>query len=180
MRTIAEIKADITRCQKCKEQISRDCLLSNCQDCSYIHFANLKDLRMEFLQALTSDIPLDDLETLCQAWREGRLVMLPCKVGEPVYAIANCADVIKLYDDDYFTGTGAISCPFEKDCPFEECDDGNRRVFETACKGFWVDDEGRLSVFLDYINTNIGPLNFGKTVFLTREAAEAALKEGVR
>ena len=125
-----------------------------------------------------SGLSPDEVQELAKAKAEGRLVDLPCKVGESLYAIVNCADIIKSCDDDYFTGTGAISCPFEKDCPFEECDDGNRGVFETICKGFWVDDEGRLTVFLDYINANIGPLDFGKTVFLTREAAEKALEVG--
>ena len=124
------------------------------------------------------DINIDRHAEICKAEAEGRLVVLPCEVGESLYAIVNCADIIKSCDDDYFTGTGAISCPFEKDCPFEECDDGNRGVFETACKGFWVDDEGRLNVFLDYINANIGPLDFGKTVFLSREEAEKALEVG--
>ena len=125
-----------------------------------------------------SELSPDEVQELAKAKADGRLVVLPIKVGESVYAIVNCADIIKSCDDDYFTGTGAISCPFEKDCPFEECDDGNRGVFETACKGFWVDDGGRLNVFLDYINANIGPLDFGKTVFLTREAAEKALEVG--
>ena len=123
-----------------------------------------------------SGLSPEEVQELAKAKAEGRLVVLPCKVGDTVYAIVNCADIIKSCDDDYFTGTGAISCSFEKDCPFEECDDGNRGVFETACKGFWVDDEGRLNVFLDYINANIGPLDFGKTVFLSREAAENALE----
>jgi hypothetical protein len=125
-----------------------------------------------------SGLSPEEVQELAKAKADGRLVVLPIKVGESVYAIVNCADIIKSCDDDYFTGTGAISCPFEKDCPFEECDDGNRGVFETACKGFWVDDGGRLNVFLDYINANIGPLDFGKTVFLTREAAEKAVGVG--
>lgn len=137
--------------------------------------AELGKLRIENDQLYAE---LAELQELAQAKAEGRLVVLPCKVGKSVYAIVNCADIIKSCDDDYFTGTGAISCSFEKDCPFEECDDGNRGVFETACKGFWVDDEGRLNVFLDYINANIGPLDFGKTVFLTREEAEKALGVG--
>lgn len=113
-----------------------------------------------------------------RAEQEGRCVVLPCKVGDTLYAIADCADIIKLYDDDYFTGTGAIECPFEKDCTFEECDDGNRRVFETVCNGFLIDKDGNLIVFLDFINAAFGPFDFGKTVFLTRAEAEAALAKG--
>ena len=143
---------------------------------SYVEFTGISADRLAAYE--DSELSPEEVHELAKAKADERLVDLPCKVGESLYAIVNCADIIKSCDDDYFTGTGAISCPFEKDCPFEECDDGNRGVFETACKGFWVDDEGRLTVFLDYINANIGPLDFGKTVFLTREAAENALGGG--
>ena len=152
-------------CPKCKEELD-GCHVTYQELCEYCGTAVL---------SVPEGISQGRLEEIIEAETDGRLVILPCKVGESLYAIVNCADIIKSCDDDYFTGTGAISCSFEKDCPFEECDDGNRGVFETACKGFWVDDEGRLNVFLDYINANIGPLDFGKTVFLTREAAENAL-----
>ena len=34
---------------------------------------------------ITKDIPLDRLEAICAAERDGRLVTLPCKVGDTVY-----------------------------------------------------------------------------------------------
>ena len=37
------------------------------------------------LTAITADIP--DLEALCNAWREGRCVVLPCKPGDDIYWI---------------------------------------------------------------------------------------------
>ena len=66
-------------------------------------------------------------EELAQAEKEGRLVVLPCEIGSPVYSHAR-----KLDGADY--------------------------VRETE---FWWSDIPQMS----------------KTVFLTREAAEAALKE---
>ena len=66
-------------------------------------------------------------EELAQAEKEGRLVVLPCEIGSPVYSHAR-----KLDGADY--------------------------VRETE---FWWSDIPQM----------------GKTVFLTREAAEAALKE---
>lgn len=66
-------------------------------------------------------------EELAQAKKEGRLVVLPCEIGSPVYSHAR-----KLDGADY--------------------------VRETE---FWWSDIPQMS----------------KTVFLTREAAEAALKE---
>jgi hypothetical protein len=41
------------------------------------------------LQALTASIPLDRLEAICAAEREGRCVVLPCKVGDTVWALAD-------------------------------------------------------------------------------------------
>ena len=69
----------------------------------------------------------DRLRKLAQAEKEGRLVVLPCEIGSPVYSHAR-----KLDGADY--------------------------VRETE---FWWSDIPQMS----------------KTVFLTREAAEAALKE---
>ena len=34
---------------------------------------------------ITKHIPLDRLEEICQAEREGRCVVLPCKVGDTVW-----------------------------------------------------------------------------------------------
>jgi hypothetical protein len=79
-------------------------------------------------------------------------------------------------DDDYFTGTGATECPFEKDCEFEECDNGNVRVFETTIRSGWV-EENHTCVFCDTLNYELIPSDVGKTVFLTRAEAEAALRK---
>jgi hypothetical protein len=39
--------------------------------------------------ALTASIPLDRLEAICAAEKDGRCVVLPCKVGVDVYAVIN-------------------------------------------------------------------------------------------
>ena len=72
-------------------------------------------------------VPIDRLRELAQAEKEGRLVVLPCEIGSPVYSHAR-----KLDGADY--------------------------VRETE---FWWSDIPQM----------------GKTVFLTREAAEAALND---
>lgn len=138
---------------------------------------DLCELELELRQALIRDIPLDRLKEICNAERDGRLMVLPCKVGDTVYVISKCENVHMCRDDDYFTGTGAIECPFEKDCEFEECDDGNTRVFETTIRGGWV-EENHICVFCDTLNFEIVQSDIGKTVFLTREEAEKALKGG--
>ena len=119
----------------------------------------------------------EQVAELAEKVRDGRLLVLPCKVGDTVYAIADCADILKDCDDDYYTGTGAITCPFEKDCEFEECDDANRRIFETYVRSIYKDKDEPVNIFLDKIvDRQFYPSDFGKTVFLTREAAEAALE----
>lgn len=84
------------------------------------------------------------------------LVKLPCKVGDIVYCIFN----------------RYTKCTFSNE-EFDEC---NCQGCEYECdskKENYVQDMRAYS--LDWIVTNLK--KFGKTVFLTREEAEAKLKE---
>ena len=89
------------------------------------------------------------LRELAQAEKEGRLVVLPCKVGDTVYRVG--ASICKWREidhcDEYCDGW-----------QYRDCWEGTRAVLEE--KFSLCDLE-----------------SIGKTVFLTREAAEAALKE---
>ena len=91
-----------------------------------------------------------DLDRLCelvQANREGRCVVSPCKVGDRLYTI-------RTIQDGNFT--------------LEVYDSGEIRQISVNINGtFFLVDYGHS------LNAN----NFGKTVFRTREEAEAALKE---
>lgn len=78
---------------------------------------------------------------------QGGLVVLPCKVGDIVYAIdGEYEDWIDEYEVKYFYCSSS----------------GIDRIYATC---------GTLS-------KNFRPKQFGKTVFLTREEAEQALKGG--
>lgn len=81
----------------------------------------------------------------------GRLVELPCKVGETVYAnFSICGDYLR-----------------EKDRPY-------------PCEVVFIGLSGEPFIHIQFPNDRVLPVNFdkiGKTVFLTKEAAEAALKE---
>lgn len=85
-------------------------------------------------------------EELAQAKKEGRLVVLPCSIGDPV-----------------FVGTGRYKITgYEED----------------VCDGFYIGRDGVLQVKAQNYNGNHGTYGvIGQTAELTREAAEAALKE---
>ncbi len=87
---------------------------------------------------------------------QGRLIKLPCKVGDTVYCIFN----------------RYTKCTFSN----EEFDEYRCQGCEHECdskKENYVQDMRAYS--LDWIVTN--SKNFGKTVFLTKSEAEAKLKE---
>ena len=85
-------------------------------------------------------------EELAQAKKKGRLVVLPCSIGDPV-----------------FMGTGRYKITgYEED----------------VCDGFYIGRDGVLQVKAQNYNGNHGTYGvIGQTAELTREAAEAALKE---
>ena len=68
MRDIAEIKAEIEK----------------------LEFLNgdepiIANLWLEYYRTLSANIPLDRLQAICEAERDGRCVVLHCKVGDTVY-----------------------------------------------------------------------------------------------
>lgn len=101
--------------------------------------------------------------------------MLPCKVGDTVWVIASCEDVAKSCDDDYFNGTGEMTCPYGNTCEIEECADDNIRVFETSINCVVIEEDGKFTFWVDTLLISFGVSEIGKTVFLTREEAEGAL-----
>lgn len=91
------------------------------------------------------ELPLKRIRELAQADREGRCVVLPCKVGETVYTTR------------WF------------DTVWETCTDSRGDLFRRKQFRHKVTKEKFSPFSLDY-------KDFGKTVFLTREEAEAALE----
>ena len=84
---------------------------------------------------------------------QGRLVVLPCKVGDTVYVI------------DWY-----LDCDIDG---FDVCDD-YRKNDEIACGYCHHNVVKKFVSERKYENQKIE--DFGKTIFLTREEAEAALK----
>lgn len=131
----------------------------------------------------------DRLQELAQAEKDGRLVVFPCKVGDMVYHITTCEyfpQVLDgtMYGDDGGPGTATgIYCPCElaETCPFNandfDCNINKKKfaVFEDEVVSLNIND-CEMRVELGYSGP-VDVLDFGKTVFLTREEAEAALKK---
>lgn len=101
----------------------------------------------EQLRHLCRDCDLDRLEELAEADRAGRLVVLPCKAGDTVYEVTSRKTI-----SEYRVKAIRV----ELFCTFIEWD---------IVAGFV--DKSIFGVPVDEI---------GKTVFLTREEAEAALE----
>ena len=96
---------------------------------------------------LGNDYDLDRLKELVEADREGRCVVLPCKIGDTVYDIQM----------EKITEKTIISIPFLL----------SKSVNHLCLHA--INNRDAL--------TTIDTENLGKTVFLTREEAEAALKK---
>ena len=91
---------------------------------------------------------LDRLRELVEADRDGRCIVLPCKVGDTIYKLF-CGDIVEL------------------------------EVERIVCwsSGYWKMNAHTEYSREDWKGFEIDFSDFGKTVFLTREAAEAALKD---
>ena len=103
--------------------------------------------------ALTAKIPLDRLRELVEADREGRCVVLPCKVGDTIYRVVHCDD-----GSGYAVWTIRVN--------FVEFNDNDSIELPNYVIGTTENGAGTTMEFSD----------FGKTAFTTREAAEEALK----
>lgn len=97
------------------------------------------------------EISIDRLRELAEADKEGRCVVLPCKVGDTVWFIKSAFSMAHF--------------------PIE--------AKHVSLRGLSTDGDVWLSAITSYnkISRSFYGSDIGKTVFLTQEAAEAALKE---
>lgn len=113
---------------------------------------------------------LDELKQYHALEKQGNLFELPCKIGDTVFLRARCKCVSNIYDKK----TNAKICPFQSDCKFEKCENGNERLFETAITGIFNDGHGWYYALRDlYVEVSV--LDFGRTVFRTKEEAKRIL-----
>lgn len=113
------------------------------------------------LAAYEDTMPLERAQELAKAEKDGRLVVLPCKVGDflyevdaPEYGVITCK-VLSIY---YHNGP-MFHVP------------GNDVVSALSVEVEVIDGHGKGSSY------NFELRDFGKTVFLTCEEAETALKK---
>ena len=106
----------------------------------------LKLMRLADLESLCS---YDRLRELAEADKDGRVVVLPCKVGDTIY-FARANPILQYKVTGYEMGEASIS----------------------QVRSKHVDKETGLT-----FNFTFRPGSIGKTVFLSREEAEKALQE---
>ena len=171
-------------CKPEMEELMKDCPRSRSGAECWLRLCDIEDI-------LGDEYDLDRLCGLVQADREGRCAVLPAGIGDTVYHITTCKNFSQVLDGTMYgpdgelgTATG-LYCPCElaETCPFPCDDDGSfdcekhkntLAIFEDVVTGILSDDM-QDTLFLEY-SGNVAFDDFGKTVFLTREEAEAALR----
>ena len=107
-------------------------------------------------------------KVLAEADKNGRLVVLPCKVGDTVWAVSG--KIIKCeIEETYLCDGGGIEYLVTFDCDGADCKGCPFNRWEQDCSGErYCECEYGCSSFKDS--------DIGKTVFFTHEEAEAALE----
>lgn len=121
---------------------------------------------------------------------ENGVIVPPCGIEDTVYHITKCGGFHgeldgTLYDSNGGLGTATgyyCPCELRDNCPFDYTEDfdcnqlqNKMAIFEDTVKGILINDCEEI-LFLEY-SGDVYIRDFGKTVFLTKEEAEEALKE---
>lgn len=110
---------------------------------------------------------IDRLRVLADADKGGRLMVLPCKVGDTVWAASG--KIIRCeIDEIYLLDSGGVEFLVSFNCDGADC---KRCPFNN-----WTQDcSGECYCDCEYGSSSFKDSDIGKTVFLTREEAEKAL-----
>nr|DAT78456.1 MAG TPA: hypothetical protein [Bacteriophage sp.] len=111
---------------------------------------------------------LMELKKYQEADKDGRLVVLTCKVGDTVWAVSG--KIIKCeIEETYLCDGGGIEFLVSFNCDGADC---KRCPFNN-----WTQDcSGECYCDCEYGNGSFKDSDIGKTIFLTREEAESALE----
>lgn len=122
--------------------------MASCKGCVHAEVCCKKNLHVAVGMNFIPRFKYKRIEQECKHFKDrSHFVELPCKVGDTVYVIENIAGEEKIIQDHV----------------------------ETIGIGYYADG---INIYqFDGVKTDGYFEDFGKTVFLTREAAEQALKE---
>ena len=133
----------------------------------------MRDRLIELLNKSATEMDCPSMEQVADYLLANGVIVPPCKVGDKVYIITSCENILMDY---CFDGTGTVVCPFENSCDYEECDGNNLRLFETEVISLYNEGYG-WNLECKHINKSFSQYDIGETVFLTKEEAEKALAE---
>lgn len=124
----------------------------------------------EKLKEIEGIVPFDRLLELAFADRDNRCVVLRCKEGDTIYVVGS-KKIVKAQIQEMYLLEMTKDVAF---MVFFDCDDD--------CQGcpfnsWYQSYDGEWSCDGEYGNGTVNQSDIGKTVFLTHEAAEAALKQ---
>lgn len=122
--------------------------MASCNDCVHVEVCSKKNLHVAVGMNITPRFKYKHIQQECEHFKDrARFVALPCMVGDTVYVIESIAGEEKIIQDHV----------------------------ETLGIGYYADG---INIYqFDGVKTDGYFEDFGKTVFLTREEAEQALKE---
>ena len=97
------------------------------------------------------------------------IIVPPCKVGDVLYVLGTCKDLFLVTTSP---------CPYEDVCWVTDCNSAAdvKRVFPATVEYIGIGDHDIYTICFESIDYEYYSTEIGKTVFLTREEAEAALK----
>lgn len=99
------------------------------------------------------------------------VIVLPCKVGDKVAvrALCECVHTLPIFEEC------RNECPFEDDCPCEECDNGNERIFVTRIDRIFNDGYGWKFEFR-YLSVEASLNDLGVSFFVGDDAEQQAVE----
>lgn len=164
-------------------------ITKNCEGSTYLSCAVDRLVKIEDI--LGDEYDIDRLKELVDADKNEKCVIAPAAIGQTVYHITTCNNFWRVADGELYAADGSFGdatgyyCPCElsESCPFEIDEDGSfdcakhettPQIFEDFVTGIVIDDMQEY-LTLSY-SGSVYFSEFGKTVFLNREEAEAALK----
>ena len=155
----------VTDCDSCEQKKDKQCTFSGCRDSLIKRLAAYEDTgwtpemlhklgenaghMWDFAQA-AENMTVGRLKELAEADKDGRVVVLPCKVGDTVWIVGAVRKLYSAKVRTFFCGhTSAVR---------GDDNDGHIHMIRTT-------------------ECDLKMQEFGKTVFLSREEAEKALQE---